>query len=224
EHMAGALCLDKPRILIGEKMRKMLGNHRLHEPISEEFKAVLAHEISHLKHGDVKLWKVIPLRLSPFLGLAAGFAGVAYAEHLKKKEHETSKQKDAATARADIHAEWEKSDQPSEPFPEAMNPLLRIGKYVAGGLLGFAVGTGLYALAHRHIEFRADRVSAELIEDGKPLARALQSLREQLQNSVRQNPEIIGEIKKMNPVKKMLHALMHPSDAERIRRLESWAR
>lgn len=226
EHMAGALHLDKPRIIIGDKMRVMLDHHNLSTPISEEFEAVLAHEIGHIKYGDVKLHKVIPMRLSPWIGALAGVAGVWFHNHLKEKEAENIRLgKSQAQSDAELQAQWNVSDRLTSLPEEKPQPLLQVIKYIAGGLLGFAAGAAVYSLAHRHIEFRADRTSAELMEDGKPLARALVKLREAFSHGAKDiEPEVLAAYQKQNPVTKLLRQLTHPEDAERIERLNNWSR
>ena len=102
--------------------------------------------------------------------------------------------------------------------------MARIAKGVAGGLLGFGVGTAFYALEHRRIEFRADRVAAEALEDGKPLVRALQTLRAEMTKAVENNPAVLEAYKNKSPVTRWLSKLTHPSDAERIERLTNWSR
>jgi Zn-dependent protease with chaperone function len=225
DHMAGALWLDKPRIVIGEKIRRLLDHHDLTAPISEDFKAVLAHEIGHIKYGDVKLVKVVPLRLSPVMGMVAGMAGIWYYGHLKDKAQQgraTGKPEDEI--QAELKTNWKESDHTHDPLSNTYKHFLTAAKYVAGGLLGFAVGTAIFTVGHRHIEFRADRVSAELMGSGKPLADALGRLRVKLQSTVRENPDIATLYKKRNPVANFLESLMHPSDAERIERLNAWSR
>lgn len=226
EHMAGALHLDKPRIVIGDKMRMMLDHHNLTAPISEEFEAVLAHEIGHIKYGDVKLHKVIPMRLSPWLGALAGVAGVWFYNHLKEKAAENLRLgKSQEQSDAELLAQWNKSDMLTTLPEEKPHPLMQVIKYIAGGFLGFAAGTAVYSIAHRHIEFRADRTSAELMEDGKPLARALVKLREAFSHGTNDiEPEVRAAYQKQGPIKKLLQQLTHPQDAERIERLNNWSR
>lgn len=225
EHMAAAMHVDKPRVIIGEKMRHMMGHYDLNQSISEEFKAILAHEIGHIKHGDVRLWKIVPLRLSPHMGIVAGMAGVWYYEHLKAKAaQEKANGKSESNTQNEIHADWQQSDMHLDASSRFHQHLFSAAKYIAGGLLGFAITVPFYALAHRHLEFRADRVSAELMGSGKPLARALGGLRQQLQQALHTKPEVIADAKKRNPIRQILDTLTHPSDAERIDRLNSWAR
>ena len=83
--------LDKPSIVFGDKMRAIMGHHTPDATVSEEFKAVLAHELCHIKYSDVHLAKIIPLRLSPWLGAVAGLLGVFYYEHLHKKAENAKK-------------------------------------------------------------------------------------------------------------------------------------
>ncbi len=90
--------------------------------------------------------------------------------------------------------------------------------------MGFGVGTAVFALAHRRIEFRADRTSAELMGDGKPLIRALKTLETKMQNSIKERPDVIAEFQKKGPVSKLLNMLTHPSNEERIERLSAWSR
>jgi Zn-dependent protease with chaperone function len=224
EHMAAAMHIDTPAIILGDKMRAMLGHHTPDAVVSEEFKAVLAHEIGHLKHGDVQMHKILPLRFSPILGMVAGAAGMWYYQHLQHKKDLAQKAGvPEAQAHATIAQEWEKSDQSSVPVPPTFSHHISAAKTIAGGLLGFAVGTAVFALGHRHIEFRADRISAELMGDGKPLARALERITEGFrQTHANLPPEVAEAANKRNPVIKFFMSLMHPKTEERIARSLAW--
>lgn len=227
EHIAAATKIEEgPAIILGDKFRAIMGHHALNEPISEEMKSILAHEIGHIKNGDINKYKILPLRLSPILGMVAGAAGMWYYQHLQQKKEQA---KLAGATEAEAHAaiakEWEQSDQSSVPITQTFHHHVSAAKTIAGGLLGFAVGTGIFALGHRHIEFRADRCSAELMGSGQPLANALRHLRSGLQESFSAAaPDVHEAARKMNPVAKFFMSLMHPSDAQRITRLESWVR
>ena len=223
EHMCGAMHIGEPRIVLGEKFRAIMGHHSADAAVSEELESILAHEIAHIKKGDVLLHKVIPLRMSPFIGMLAGIAGVWYYEHLQAKHKSRALNKSEAQIQHDIHTEWKESDKPTEVIVPQVDTATTIAKHIAGGLLGFGVGTAVYAIGHRHIELRADRISAELMGSGKPLANALQTLRSGVQNNI--SPEIREAYKKENsPLTRWLEGLTHPSDAERIERLNNWSR
>ena len=224
EYGCAALDLGKPRILVGEKFRGLMGHHGANGVVSEELEAIFAHEIGHLKHGDPTLLKGNLIRLSPHLGALAGLVGVLYYEHLQKKS-EIARQAGVPEEqiKQDIHTEWQASDAPHPHVPTMMDHATKIAKCVAGGLLGFGVGTAVFALAHRHMEFRADRVSAELMGDGKPLARALQQLRTNARNAI--PPEILNKAREeTGALEKFFSQFTHPSTDERIERLNNWSR
>ncbi|MDX2094985.1 MAG: M48 family metalloprotease [Alphaproteobacteria bacterium] len=210
DYFAGAMHLDKPRVVLGDSARKIFGHASLSAPVSEELKAVLAHELSHLKHGDVRLHKILPLRLSPFIGLAAGMGGLALYNHIKKKEVDGNiADSDKKEFRqATLEQEIQKTEQ-ENPWLSAS---IKIMKYVAAGTLGLIAGSFVSKALHNRMEFRADRFSAELMGSGQPLANALESFKVAAE---RLTP------KKPNALAKYITWIMHPDIDKRISTLRS---
>ncbi len=223
EHMAGAMHFDKPRIVLGEKIRHIFDHTGPDSAVSDELKAVIAHEIGHIKYGDVKLYKVLPLRLSPILGMVAGAAGAHYYLHAKEK---AAAARAAGVAEANIQAsmqqDWEKSDQ-HVAVPQ-MQEHYKVAKIIAGSLLGLAAGTTIYALGHRHVEFRADRTAMELMGSGEPIGNALRKLESAFKHDLHSDPQLVEELKKENQIARFYQKLMHPPMAERLARADSWGR
>ena len=211
DHLAGAFHADHPRIVLGDSARKIFGHAEMGAEVSEQLKAVLAHELGHLKKGDCRLYKVIPMRLSPFIGLAAAMGGLALYDHLTAKPplaHSEEEQKKQMSATLDSEIAKARADAPW--FGGGWN----VAKYVAAGALGLIGGTVALKLLQNHIEFRADKFSAELMGSGKPLAEALQSFKTYADN-------ITGNGAKTSMIGKFIEWIIHPDITERISRLNS---
>ncbi|MBN8543192.1 MAG: M48 family metalloprotease [Alphaproteobacteria bacterium] len=201
-----------------------MGHHNLEAlEVSDEIKAVIAHEIGHFKSQDTKLHRILPMRMSPQIGILAGFAGVVLYDlidrHMKEKSKENLTPEQMKSEQA---AEMDRLTKPEEDDSPVMESIGTVAKYVAGGLLGGAIGVGAFALMHRRVEFRADRISAELMGDGKPLARALKMYASGMQQRV--TPEVREAAQAQDWFTKLLSQFTHPKLHKRIEKLESWSR
>ncbi len=208
DHLVGVMNIDKPRLIIGEKAMKIFGQKDLNAPVEEMFKAVIAHEIGHLKHNDIKLNKVIPTRLTPLIGLAAAVGGLALYEHLHKKEAVQNIQL-PSDRKTSLNNEIEAVKK--DGIGDAATSII---KYTAAAALGLLAGSVACKMMHNHIEFRADKFSASLMGTGKPLSDALEAFSkyaDKMQESMGK-PGLIGTYLKW---------IMHPDINERINRLRS---
>lgn len=180
DHLIGALYVDKPRIIFGERARRIFSFSDMSQPISEEIKAVMAHELSHIKHGDVKLSRALPIRfLSPFAGMAAAMAGFALYDNMKSANEKNGIPEDKQVTSAQLDAQFAQTEQKSEmPVTEQSAILLKITKYAAAAAAGLIAGQLFSKLYHNHIEYRADKFSADLMGSGEPLASALEKFRD----------------------------------------------
>lgn len=214
---------NQPRIILGSEFFSLMKQPMDAEHMSDEVRAILAHEIGHLKMRDTELATIGMRKLSPHLGVLAGLAGVfiydKVREHGKKMEEQG---KSPEEIRAAQHEQIGDMTAHHSDQPDIMEPIGTIAKYVAGGLLGGAVGVLAYRHMHHFVEFRADRISAELMGDGKPLARGLKQYVEEAHNRVKADPNIAVDAGKQDMLKKLLSKMTHPPTGERLRRLNEW--
>jgi Zn-dependent protease with chaperone function len=214
----------KAQIGLGDKFRKFFNHHHLSAPVCEELKAVIAHEIGHIKSRDINPLKMKLTHLTPYMGIVAGMAGTWYAQHLAiEAEKERAAGVSEEQVKKNMEDKWRDSGVYADDTPAAAKRQIEVSRIIAGGILGFAVGTGIYALTNRHIEFRADRIGAELMGSGEPLARALKVVQVKARG-IKITPDVLLAAVKRNPITQILEGLTHPSDAERIERLNSWVR
>lgn len=204
DYMAGAIHFDKPHVVIGDRARKIFGQAELSHSVPEHLKAVLAHELSHIKHNDILPHRIYPLRLSPLLGLAACMGGLGLYDYMKSKRPDATPQE--MSQQLDQEIATRQTQQP------ALSAVLTVGKYAAAGALGLIGGALAGKLIHNHIEYRADAFSAKLMGSGKPLANALQSFVDHIET-------LKPPGSKPGMFTKFAEWFMHPDTGKRIARL-----
>lgn len=222
----GAVVLEdgSKTILIGNRFLRHF-NKAADGTLSEGMAAVLAHEMAHIKH-DMGPWSLLQWRgRMPVLGAAVGLAAMGMYHYYTS----------SVARQAELEADIRKA--PHEPRGEVtaemgtMHTVLVAAQYVVAGALGLAAGTWARKASSHFVEFRADRISAELLGDGKPLAQVLKGLRESPYRVAQANAfrKLVNEgmvskeayqefIQKGRAQGKWTH----PDVGERIRRLEAW--
>jgi hypothetical protein len=223
DHNAGATILDGQNVMLfGNETKRMFGYHHGHSPVSDEFKAIIAHEMGHLKFNDVSSKLGEALHRSPYWVPLVAAAGVFFHDYLvaKKTVHKQSGLSEEE-AHKEIHREWEASDTITHSALRPMQPLVTAAKMTAGAALGFATSLTAIHLWHRKIEFRADRVSAAAMQSGQPLIRAMEMrAREMAKRSMPK--EAVELLLKEGPINIIKMAITHPTNKERFSRLASW--
>lgn len=187
---------------------------------SEEMSAVIAHELGHIKHHDVaQLGTKRLANASPFLGMAIAMTALSIYENYKKrktrKEHDTEEEKLPGEEGYSYEQEAEERDKP-------LGRAMIAAKYLAAAALGLIAGTFVAKLLNNHMEYSADKYSAQLMGSGKPLARALEKFYNHATQR-HQSMENSGVMtKKASRVfYKFFNWLSHPDITKRIDRLHS---
>jgi Zn-dependent protease with chaperone function len=214
---------DDKVIAIGNRVLRHFGTRD--GTLSEGLAGVLAHEMAHVKYdldyGSLAQWR----GRMPVLGTAVGLAAMGmyqyYASSVERqKELEEDLQKGPRESRGDVTAGMGMT-----------HAVVVAAQYAVAGVLGLAAGTWARRASSHFIEFRADRISAELLGDGKPLAEVLKGLREEpfrnaqkktfvklIQDGVVSKDQFTA-FRQQNNAK---GRWTHPDIGERIRRLEAW--
>jgi Zn-dependent protease with chaperone function len=213
-----AAMAGESNLLLGNKIRSLLGHHDLKQPVTEELSAVIAHELGHLKHNDIARSAKFA-SLSPWAGLAVGIAAFALVEAYQKnqKNKQPPTPEENLSPEALKHAD-EEAKKAKSPEQKLHSGLFRIAKYLAAATVGTIAGVFVMrAILHR-AEFRADRFSAELLEDGKPLANALTKFKQLKDNLLKETG--IEE----TALGKFFENILHPNIDKRIEKLQNWSR
>lgn len=222
-----ALTVGPKRIIVGDRLLELMTGDRSGHKMSQEMEAILAHEIGHLKndHGLYNIGKIVGASyLGAFAAAFAGLMAINYAH-----QHFESKNEDAS-----------EESQAKQAYGSILLPQKEQERSLSEKLLTNALALGGAGLVLRKInyakEFRADRVSAELLKDGRPLANALKKLIDdghQMQKAIEKElhssgskeqadafeylknatSEIVGAIQRMIGT--------HPDISKRIDRLEA---
>ncbi|GEM_PF-4079840 len=209
DYLAGCMANGEKNVLIlGEKIRKIFNHVSPSDKISEELEAVIAHEAGHARFRDLKSmgshWMSFG---SPLAGLLAGIGATALALHLTNK-HGEDKEKQLAELDKIKDDSVNKEDGSMKFFTTA-------ACYLAGAAIGLGGGVQVGKILRHNMEYRADLFSAEVLQNGKPLAKALEKLKEELSKLKEGMPS--------NSIADFLEGWMHPPIDKRIERLNNWS-
>lgn len=220
-HLAGVFQDGKQNVLIlGKDIRNLFGHTEATSEISKEFEAILAHELGHLRHGDMKTFGSTNTSLvSPLLGAMAAVGGIALARHLMQQyPQDPEKQKELL----------EQKQQDAQQMNGTVKAIATAGIYLAGVVLGAWGGLHGGKLLRHRMEYRADGFSAELTGTGEHLANALKTLRDKFGDL---KEEIFGTMRsngmdtsKQEKINKTIEDWLHPPIEERISRMEKFSR
>lgn len=217
DYIAGCMVHRGENILVlGRDIMKELGVVAPNAPVTQEFKAILAHEMGHAFHGDLKSWGIKTWsNLTPIVGVIGGIAG-AYAAQKMMEKHPDDKEKQQAELEGN-----------KELLKGANNGSLgaaaKVALYTAGVGLGLVAGVfGARALNYK-MEFRADQYSKELMGGGEALANGLTALVkvfDRLRHGVSSAGRTDAEtIKAFDRSRRVLEEFLHPPMGQRIEAL-----
>lgn len=210
-----AAALSNKDILISNPILRLFEATDLNKPLSEELKAVLAHEMHHCAHHK----KIVAARAVPLVALpAAAMTGVYLYDkaHAKaKKEGNISPEnitKHLEGAAQDAHMELP-AEAAKSPF---ISRLLTSGKYIAAAAAGLGVGGLTSRIASRQFEYAADSFASKAVSDKEAMVGALRKILESMGRKVSEHPkgESFTEV-----VKELCSS--HPSFAKRAANIRS---
>lgn len=218
DYLAGCMVhKDKNVLVLGRDIMEDLGvEAEVNKPVTREFKAVLAHEMGHAFHGDLRKGGTkILANLSPLVGLVGGVAGAYIAKKIiEQHPHDREKQKEAF-------------DEHKESLKAADNGTLgaaaKVGLYAAGSALGLGAGLLGTRMLHRKMEFRADAYAKELMGEGESLSSAFETLSNsfaEMNNlNISEGATKNEVVKSFDNSRTMLQRILHPAMGERIEAL-----
>jgi Zn-dependent protease with chaperone function len=183
-----------------------------HASINDELKAVIAHEMGHIKRGDIKGY-IAGITLFPPL---ACMAGAVTGLYLIRRHQEQNKDKPLSP---------QKAEETLKLPPEIKSPTLEAAKKVALYTVAVAAGlaTGVFMTKELrcHMEYSCDAFSKQIMGSGKPLATFLEKFGIYAEKLNKQAFEKLPENRR-KPLKMLggfIEWLMHPPIAKRVERL-----
>lgn len=209
------------------------GNISLHSPPEPWVKAVLAHEMGHIKQG---LLNMASTRMWPTVGVTAGVAalwlyekffnhhGKEKIEKLGNEEHKKAfddfadktiaeqKRLEEKARSGDIEAQVKVSSGHDSAS-------MAMAKYMAAAALGLGAGLLATRLHMRHLEFDADRFAVLVTRDPKACADIFPKLRAMFKQA---KAELPPGLKGHTWTERFMHEFTHyhPGDKERIENIK----
>lgn len=200
---------DTHHIFFNADMTHMFGMASLDAPVTEELKAVIAHELGHIKRGDTVGFGTAKIAsITPWACLIAGLGVTAYLRHRNEKKKEAE-----LVDRSPENAELRTLHSPTLEAAKC------VGQYLLGAIAGTGVGIGLATFLRHRMEYSCDAFSKNIMGSGEPLARALENfekcnteLLEELAKKRKLSPQTVENIKKFCGI---IERLFHPSIEKR---------
>ncbi len=188
--------------------------------VSDELKAVFAHEFAHAKYGDARIGGLATIgRRFPTIGALSGLGSLLIYDYYHKHPGKKSELSDTFTPEAPH------SSSASLPLMQAT---LELSRYAAAAAFGMAAGKAADIGTKWVMELRADKFAATLLNDGKPLANYLTKFNnannkgmEIITQNMRDSGVTELDILKLKAQQFWLQTQLHPPAAWRIARLEN---
>jgi Zn-dependent protease with chaperone function len=176
--------------------------------VTDELKAVVAHELAHLKRGDmVGMGTAVITKYTPYACLIAGIGVTAYLLH---QSHKKQGQEAKDSGNPDTIA----IQSPTLETAKA------VGKLLLGAIAGTGVGVGITTLLRHRMEYKCDAFSKHLMGSGEPLARVLENMEAHysgvLKKMVADSKFTPEQAKQLEIFGNTIDCLSHPSTEKRI--------
>ena len=223
---AFATTQGKPTMILGHHLLEHFTNDRSGATVTAELEAILGHEMGHLKYDTHSFGPARLYRRMPMAGAAAGVFGLMLYKYYYDNPDQQQNLIDSLTQDPML------SSHPSREVNPYLHEAMVAGQYLAAAGLGLTAGLGGARAMKHFVEYRADRFSAEALQDGHPLANALklmqnvsQSIRDDIGATLKASLDKTGmsieEFKAQSWFRQTLDRLTYPETAKRIGKLES---
>ncbi|MCI5049411.1 MAG: M48 family metalloprotease [Rickettsiales bacterium] len=230
ESNCGAMPIGKPRMVLGGNFLRMMTGDASGRVLNDEVKAVIGHEMGHLKYDRGLVSGLTAGRLAPYAMPIAAISGLAAYNYLQKNpahKQEVENQMDIDPETGDRHFHTR--------VGQHNNALHSMTGYLVAGMLGYGAGMLTWRHMNRMVEFRADRTSAELMGSGQPLIRAFEKLQTEahkmygeaakgLRKAIGEGKVTVEETKKFDKMQADIGRWTYPTMEERIQRLDDFSR
>jgi Zn-dependent protease with chaperone function len=207
-NLANAGALAKDTIVVSEPLLKLMGSTDLTQPISQELKAALSHEMHHCANRTgLFMATQLPVFALPAIALTATY--LYDRAHTKKAE--TKSDKSAPDLIEEFAKKVRKELPKDEPKFNFLDNVVYYGKYIAIGAAATAAGLAIARYGARHYEFAADRFAANAVGDKNAMVSAIEKIHTAAQEVIASTPE-------RGIISRILDATIsaHPSLAERV--------
>lgn len=206
---AALLHKGEPYIIVNDIYAKAFGMESLNGPITDELKAIFAHELGHIKRQDLEKFGTSKLSFYSALGCVGAALGVTKYLHYR---HEHALQKEA-----------EISPHPDE-LKELNSPTISTASaathYILAGLAGLVMGGFVFRHMRHRMEYACDAFSKELMVSGKPLISAFEKLEafidSKLADRVNSGRITAEKAASMKKIQQAIGQMLHPPHAQRV--------
>lgn len=218
---AAAIYNDKHVLLFNEASCKNIFLTDLKHPtqISEEFKAVMAHEFGHIARKDITLIKKVQyVPMACILGAIGGL----YAYRTYQEKHANSKELDRAELEAVVRQHVPAVEKKESPLLHSIGV---VALYTATALAGSVSGAMIRRQVMHNMEYACDAFSKKIIGSGEPLARAFEMIKDSNQAALDyvhslSEPARTDALMKMKQME-IMDFFLHPPTDKRIAALRS---
>jgi Zn-dependent protease with chaperone function len=199
-------------IIINESYPEVTRMSRSTSRVTDEMRGLIAHEMGHIKRGDLGMLGTPKLGVATQYGVMVGtIAGLYFLRDYMQKNQGQLPSPDAT----------ETEPHQEKPKSTTLQTAMKYAQYTVAAVGGLYVG-GVMARRMRHnMEFACDAFSNEVLGSGEPMKKALQNLLASEEKAFaklakRLPPEKVRQVKTFSDA---IKKSMHPPETERIARL-----
>jgi hypothetical protein len=216
---AAVLYKETPHIFLNPSMlQKILGseiNFAHQASIPDELKAIVAHELGHIKRGDLGMFG--SHRLAGFAPLAC-MAGTLAGLYAIRSYWSKNKSEKTLPSQKEAEISLKLPENVKSPTLETAK---KIALYTVTAIAGLATGVIVGQKLRHNMEYSCDAFSKQIMGSGQPIVSFFKKFGHFMDESNTKMFEKLPEQYRATAIKfiKMIEGLLHPSIESRINRL-----